>query len=93
MSVLVDKIVALHRSFEAARIPHAFGGALALAWCTQRARGTIDIDVNVFVPSDASKVASATSTDTTVMPWNVPAAAAGPVTVTDAGSVCVDPSL
>ena len=22
----------------------------ALAWCTQRARGTIDIDVNVFLP-------------------------------------------
>ena len=28
---------------------HAFGGALALAWCTQQARGTIDVDVNVFV--------------------------------------------
>ena len=26
-----------------------FGGALALAWCTQQARGTIDLDVNVFV--------------------------------------------
>jgi hypothetical protein len=49
VTVLVDKIVTLHRSFDAARIPHAFGGALALAWCTQRARGTIDIDVNVFV--------------------------------------------
>lgn len=24
-------------------------GALALAWCTERARGTIDIDLNVFV--------------------------------------------
>jgi hypothetical protein len=35
-----------------AGLAHAFGGALALAWCTQRARGTIDIDVNVFVPSD-----------------------------------------
>ena len=31
-------------------MPHAFGGALALAWCTERARGTIDIDVNVLVP-------------------------------------------
>lgn len=47
---LPEKIVALHESLDAAGIPHAFGGALALAWCTQRARGTIDVDVNVFVP-------------------------------------------
>ena len=49
MSSLVDKIVGLHVALDAADIPHAFGGALALAWCTQRARGTIDIDVNVFL--------------------------------------------
>lgn len=48
---LVDKIVAVHQALDAAHLPHAFGGALALAWCTQRARGTIDIDVNVFVPA------------------------------------------
>jgi len=47
---LADKIVVVHRALAKARLPHAFGGALALAWCTQRARGTIDIDVNVFVP-------------------------------------------
>lgn len=49
---LADKIVAIHLALDAARLPHAFGGALALAWCTQRARGTIDIDVNVFVPTE-----------------------------------------
>ena len=49
---LVERIVALHRALDAADVPHAFGGALALAWCTERARGTIDIDVNVFVPND-----------------------------------------
>lgn len=49
MSSLAEKIVALHRAMESAGLPHAFGGALALAWCTQRARGTIDIDLNVFV--------------------------------------------
>ena len=48
---LADKIVAVHLALDAARLPHAFGGALALAWCTQRARGTIDIDVNVFIPA------------------------------------------
>lgn len=46
---IVDKILALHTALDTARLPHAFGGALALAWCTERARGTIDIDVNVFV--------------------------------------------
>jgi len=46
---IVDKILSLHTALDAARLPHAFGGALALAWCTERARGTIDIDVNVFV--------------------------------------------
>lgn len=52
MSTLADKIVDLHGSLDAAGLPHAFGGALALAWCTERARGTIDIDVNVFVGVD-----------------------------------------
>jgi hypothetical protein len=52
MTGLAAKIVAVHGLLAAAELPHAFGGALALAWCTQRARGTIDIDVNVFVPAD-----------------------------------------
>lgn len=49
---LVARIAELHRALAAADIPHAFGGALALAWCTERARATIDIDVNVFVTVD-----------------------------------------
>jgi hypothetical protein len=52
---LVEKIVEIHAALDDAEIPHAFGGALALAWCTQRARGTIDIDLNVFV--DRSRTA------------------------------------
>ena len=55
MSGLPAKIVALHKALQRARLPHAFGGALALAWCTQRARGTIDIDVNVFVSPEHSE--------------------------------------
>ena len=54
---LPDKIVALHLSMKEKGIPHAFGGALALAWCTERARGTIDIDLNVFVASDQAEAA------------------------------------
>lgn len=46
---IVDRLLALHHALEDAAVPHAFGGALALAWCTQQARGTIDIDVNLFV--------------------------------------------
>ncbi len=46
---LPSRIVAVHEALATADVPHAFGGALALAWCTQQARGTIDIDVNVFV--------------------------------------------
>ncbi|MEX0642123.1 MAG: hypothetical protein WD468_05450 [Pirellulales bacterium] len=52
---LPDKIVALHKALHIADLPHAFGGALALAWCTHRARGTIDIDINVFVDVDQCK--------------------------------------
>jgi hypothetical protein len=57
---LPQKIVALHGALDHAGIAHAFGGALALAWCTERARGTIDIDVNVFVsPESAASVLAA----------------------------------
>ena len=45
---LDDKIVSLHAALDAAKIPHAFGGALALAYYAAP-RGTHDIDVNVFV--------------------------------------------
>lgn len=58
MSV-VDKMVAIHAALVAAEIPHAFGGALALAWCTERARGTVDVDLNLFVPTDDAEPALA----------------------------------
>ena len=51
---LPERMVAIHAALSAQRIRHAFGGALALAWCTERARGTIDIDLNVFSPPDAA---------------------------------------
>jgi hypothetical protein len=55
MASLADQILAVHAALDAATIPHAFGGALALAWCTQQARATIDIDVNVFVAPDRAE--------------------------------------
>jgi hypothetical protein len=48
---LVDKVVALSDALTNAHIPHAFGGALALAYCTEDPRGTRDIDINAFVPA------------------------------------------
>jgi len=50
---LDEKIVALARALDAAAIPHAFGGALALAYYATP-RGTHDIDLNVFIPEAKS---------------------------------------
>ena len=55
MTSLPEKILAIDRALREAGIAHAFGGALALAWCTQRARGTIDIDVNIFTGVDRTR--------------------------------------
>ncbi len=57
MDDLVQKILTLHERLTGRDIPHAFGGALALAWCTQRARGTIDIDLNLLIPGEAWETA------------------------------------
>jgi hypothetical protein len=48
---LEERVVALHRALARRQIPHAFGGAIALAYWTKNPRGTTDIDVNVFVPT------------------------------------------
>ncbi len=57
---LAERVVALHRALARARVPHAFGGAIALAYWTLDPRGTSDIDVNVFVPaSDCSAALAA----------------------------------
>ena len=46
-----EKIVAIEHALVAAGIPHAFGGANALAYYGTP-RATADIDLNVFVPAD-----------------------------------------
>lgn len=48
---LPERLVALHRALARRRIPHAFGGAIALAYWTLDPRGTSDIDINLFVPA------------------------------------------
>jgi hypothetical protein len=50
---LPEKVVVIHESLAGLRIPHALGGALALAYYAEP-RATIDIDINVFVPVEQS---------------------------------------
>jgi hypothetical protein len=53
---LPERLVALHRALARRRVPHAFGGAIALAYWTLDPRATSDIDVNVFLPAtDAAR--------------------------------------
>jgi hypothetical protein len=49
-----EKIVAIERTLESLEIPHAFGGANALAYYGTP-RATADIDLNVFVPVSRSR--------------------------------------
>ena len=49
---LVDRVSTLMSSLTSGGISCALGGALALAYATEEPRGTRDIDINVFVPSD-----------------------------------------
>ena len=51
---LPERLVALHRALARRRIPHAFGGAIALAYWTLDPRATSDIDVNVFLPASGA---------------------------------------
>jgi hypothetical protein len=56
---LPERVVALHKALEDAGVPHAFGGAIALAYATLNPRGTDDIDCNVFVPAEDPSAAIA----------------------------------
>jgi len=47
-ATLSEKVLLLEEGFRARRVPHAFGGAIALAYYATP-RATIDIDVNAFV--------------------------------------------
>ncbi len=55
MSLLGERLLAVHDALSAADFPHAIGGAIALAYCTLEPRGTKDLDINVFVAPDRVK--------------------------------------
>lgn len=57
---VADRMLAVHDALREAGFPHAIGGAIALGYCTLEARGTQDVDVNVFVdPSRTREVLAA----------------------------------
>ena len=75
MSLLAQRLLDAHDALSHAKLPHAFGGAVALAYCTEEPRGTRDLDVNVFVsPSRANEVLAALPAGVTVADADVQAA-------------------
>lgn len=58
--VPAERLLAVHDALSAADLRHAFGGAIALAYCTRKSRAARDLDVNVFVkPQRAGEVLAA----------------------------------
>jgi hypothetical protein len=55
MSNLGELLLAVHDALDRAGIPHAIGGAIALAYCTLDPRGTRDLDFNVFVGPERAR--------------------------------------
>jgi hypothetical protein len=48
---LPEKVLAVQRALVESGAPHAFGGAIALAYYGEP-RATLDLDINVFLPTD-----------------------------------------
>lgn len=56
---LSSRIVAVHEMLESLKVPHQFGGAIALAWY-RNPRATTDIDLNITLsPEEAEPVLGA----------------------------------
>ena len=51
---LSAKIVTVHEMLDSLRVPHQFGGAIALAWY-RSPRATTDIDINVTLSPEEAK--------------------------------------
>ena len=56
---LAEQLLAIHHALDEAGLPHAFGGAIALAYWTLEPRGTRDLDVNIFLGLDQAALAAA----------------------------------
>ena len=72
MSVLGERLLAVHDALSKAGLPHAIGGAIALGYCTAEPRGTRDLDVNVFIgQSRFTEVAAALPEEIVVTPSDI----------------------
>jgi len=75
VSLLGDRLLAVDEALDQAGLAHAFGGAIALAYCTEEPRGTRDLDVNVFAsPDRAAEVLGAMPAGTAVTARDVESA-------------------
>jgi hypothetical protein len=54
--IVLERAVLVHRLLDRANVPHAIGGALALAYHVAEARATNDIDINVTADPDHPEV-------------------------------------
>ncbi len=54
MKDLLERVIAIAQAFGRAKIPHSFGGAIALGYYAY-ARPTRDIDINVYLPVDEAE--------------------------------------
>lgn len=72
MSQLGKRLLEIHDALQLAHLPHAIGGAIALAYCTDDPRGTHDLDVNVFVaPGRAGEVFAAMPAAVKMLPGDL----------------------
>ncbi len=79
--IVLERAVLVHHLLDRAAIPHAIGGALALAYHVQSARATDDIDLNVTSdPAHAEDVFS-------LLPPEIPWGDVEVARVRDAGNV------
>jgi hypothetical protein len=67
VSLLGQRLIEVDRTLTEARLEHAFGGAIALAYCTEEPRGTRDLDVNIFVTPERAGEALAALPDPVVV--------------------------
>lgn len=71
MSILARRLLAIDHGLNRAEISHAFGGAIALAYCTFEPRATQDLDINIFLPSkEAPRALAALPTEVTITAQN-----------------------
>lgn len=56
---LAERLLAIASALNVADVPHAFGGAIALAYALEEPRGTRDLDINIFTPTETAPAALA----------------------------------